>query len=109
MTTYVAQFPSGEGKWEVPFSRTNVHPRWSRKGDRLSVMDELANLVEFPVDRTRGFEIAAPQSPIPSRALYGGGYDRSTDDTQFLVPLVSRGTSNAGRLLVVQNWQPRVP
>lgn len=60
MTTLVSQFPSGDGKWEVPFSGTNVHPRWSRTGDRLSVMDDLARIVEFPVDRTRGMEIAAP-------------------------------------------------
>jgi hypothetical protein len=106
MTTLVSQFPSGDGKWEVPFSGTNVHPRWSRTGDRLSVMDDLARIVEFPVDSTRGMEIAAPLARIQSRASYGGGYDLSANGEQLLVPVISTGPANAGRLLVVQNWRP---
>jgi eukaryotic-like serine/threonine-protein kinase len=103
MSTYLAQFPGGDGKWELPFSGANLNPRWSRSSDRLSVMDERGRIVEFPIDRTRGFEIAAPMTPIPSGLVYGTGYDRSADGVQFLVPVVS---TEAGRLLVVQNWRP---
>ena len=109
MSTYVAQFPSGNGKWEVPISGTNIFPRWSRDGKRLLVMDDRARIVEFPVDRTRGFELAPPLPPIPSRASYGGGYDPSADGTQFLVPVISNNASEAGRLLVVQHWRPSAP
>ena len=108
MTTFVAQFPSGDGKWEVPFGGTNTNPRWSRKSDRLSVLDERTRIVEFPVDRTRGFAIAAPLAPISARGLSSGGYDRSADGEQFLAPVTS-ASSNAGGLLVVQNWRPATP
>jgi eukaryotic-like serine/threonine-protein kinase len=109
MSTYVSQFPSGDGKWEVPFTArgTNVHARWSRTGDRLSVMDEIGGIVEFPIDRSRGFDIGPSLTRIPSQAPYGGGYDRSADGERFLVPVVSTGTAGAGRLLVVQNWRPQ--
>jgi Tol biopolymer transport system component len=105
MSTYVAQFPSGNGKWELPFGGANLNPRWSRKGDRISMMDDRSRIIEFPVDRTRGFAIAAPLTPISSRSVYGAGYDRSPDGAQFLVPL----TTEAGRLLVLQNWRPAGP
>jgi hypothetical protein len=65
MSTYVTQLPSGDGKWEIPANGTNLNPRWSGKSDRLSVMDERGRIVEFPVDRTRGFDIAPPVTPIP--------------------------------------------
>jgi eukaryotic-like serine/threonine-protein kinase len=109
LSTYVAPFPSGDGKWELPFSGANMNPRWGGKSDRISVMDERARIVEFPVDRTHGLEIAAALTPIPSRSAYGAGYDRSADGAQFLVPVVSTATSDAGRLLVVQNWRPPAP
>jgi dipeptidyl aminopeptidase/acylaminoacyl peptidase len=105
MATYVSQFPSGDGKWEVTLGRTHVHTRWSRTGERLFVMDDLARIVEFPVDRTRGFAIGAPLARIPSQSRYGGGYDLSADGTQFLVPVVAT-SAGAQRLLVVQHWRP---
>jgi hypothetical protein len=107
MSTYVSQFPSGNGKWTVPFDRTNVSPRWSATGHRLIVMDDLGRIVEFPVDRSHGVDFGAPLEPIPSRATYGGGYDRAAGDAQFLVPVTRAGLAGAGRLLVVQDWQPQ--
>ena len=86
-------------------SRSHVDVRPT--SDCLFVMDERGRIIAFPVDRTRGFDIAAPLTPILSGASYGAGYDRAADGTQFLLPVVSRGTSNAGRLLVVQNWRRR--
>jgi serine/threonine-protein kinase len=106
MSTFVAQFPSGDGKWEVPLSETNTMPRWSLKGDRLFVVDDQDRIVELPVDRSRGVEIGAPLTRISANALNNGGYDRSADGTQFLVPVLSTSGPNAGRLLVVQNWSP---
>jgi serine/threonine-protein kinase len=105
MSTFVSQFPSGEGKWEVPINETTTMPRWSRTGDRLYVVDERDRIVEFPVDRRQGVEIGAPLTRISANALNNGGYDRSPDGTQFLIPVLS-STTNASRLLVVQNWSP---
>jgi hypothetical protein len=90
----------------VPLSETNTMPRWSLKGDRLFVVDDQDRIVELPVDRSRGVEIGAPLTRISANALNNGGYDRSADGTQFLVPVLSTSGPNAGRLLVVQNWSP---
>ena len=102
---FVSQFPSGQGKWQLPLGYANW-PRWSAKGDRLYVIDELTRIIELPVDRTRLFEVGAPITRIPGNALFTGGYDRSADGTQFLVPVASTGVLSAARLLVVENWRP---
>jgi eukaryotic-like serine/threonine-protein kinase len=104
-SVFVSQFPSGQGKWQLPLGYANW-PRWSAKGDRLYVIDELARIIELPVDRTRLFEVGAPMTRIPGNMLLRGGYDRSTDGTRFLVPVASTGALAVARVLVVQNWKP---
>jgi hypothetical protein len=106
MSVFVSQFPSGEGKWQLPIAGVATQPRWSATGDRLYVSDELDRIVEFPVDRTRVFEIGAPLARIPANVLTLSGYDRSLDGTQFLVPIPAPGAEAAARLLVIQNWRP---
>jgi serine/threonine protein kinase len=106
MSAYVSQFPSGEGKWQMPIAGVAIQPRWSANGDRLYISDELDRIVEFPVDRTRLFEIGAPLARIPANVLTLFGYDRSLDGSQFLVPIPPPGAVAAARLLVIQHWRP---
>jgi hypothetical protein len=106
MSAYVSQFPSGEGKWQLPIAGVATQPRWSASGDRLYISDELDRIVEFPVDRTRLFEIGAPLARIPANVLTLSGYDRSLDGSQFLVPVPPPGAVAAARLLVIQHWRP---
>jgi eukaryotic-like serine/threonine-protein kinase len=104
-TVFVAQFPDGQGKWQVPVAGITAFPRWSAKGDRLYVRDEMEDILELPVDRTRLFEIGAATARVSGSAAGMNGYDRSADGTQFLVPIAPDG-GPAGKLLVVQNWRP---
>jgi len=104
-SVYVSQFPSGQGKWQLPLGFANW-PRWSPKGDRMYVTDELARIIELPVDRTRLFEVGAPIARTPGNPLLTGGFDRSVDGTQFLIPIAPTGALTPGRLLVAQNWRP---
>jgi tRNA A-37 threonylcarbamoyl transferase component Bud32/dipeptidyl aminopeptidase/acylaminoacyl peptidase len=106
MSAYVSQFPSGEGKWQLPIAGVVTQPRWSASGDRLFVSDELDRIVEFPVDRTRLFEIGAPLARVPANVLTISGYDLSHDGSQFLVPIPPAGAAAAARLLVIQHWRP---
>ena len=102
---YVTQLPDGQGKWQVPVAGASALPRWGAKSDRLYIADEMGDILELPVDRTRGFEIGAPTARIPGNAGPINGYDRSADGTQFLVPIMA-GAGPAGRLLVAQHWRP---
>jgi hypothetical protein len=104
-SVFVSQFPGGQGKWQVPLGYARW-PRWSPKGDRLYVADEIHRIIELPVDRSRSFEIGAPSARIVGNALMVGGYDRATNGTEFLVPVASTGGFAPARLLVVQNWTP---
>jgi Tol biopolymer transport system component len=104
-SVFVSQFPGGEGKWQVPLGYARW-PRWSPKGDRLYVSDEINRIIELPVDRSRSFEIGAPSARIVGNALMVGGFDRSATGTEFLVPVASTGAFAPARLLVIQNWTP---
>jgi dipeptidyl aminopeptidase/acylaminoacyl peptidase len=101
--TFVSQFPSGEGKWQVPLGFSQL-PRWSVKGDRLYVLDELRRIVELPVDLSASFEVGAPLTRISNNSLIGG-YDVSRDGNEFLLPVAPATALASGRLLVVQNWK----
>ena len=106
MSAFVSQFPSGEGKWQLPIAGVVTQPRWSAGGDRLYVSDELYRIVEFPVDRTRSLDVGAPRARVPVSVLALSGFDRSLDGTRFLVPVPPAAGEPAARLLVIQNWRP---
>lgn len=74
--------------------------------DRRSVGGELDRIIEFPVDRTRAFDIGAPLARAPAKALAMSGFDRSLDGTQFLVPVPPGAAAALSRLFVIQNWRP---
>jgi hypothetical protein len=102
---YVTRFPSGEGKWEV-FRGYSRSPRWGAKGDRLYVADDLQRIAQIDVDLTASFSVGAATVRIPAGVFPAAGFDRSLDDTQFIVP---RSPTDAGRppsILIVQNWAP---
>jgi hypothetical protein len=105
MSAYVSQFPSGEGKWQLPIAGVVTQPRWSASGDRLYISDELDRIVEFPVDRTRLLEIGAPLARVPANVLTMSGFDLSPDGSQFLTPIPPPGAEAAARLLVIQHWR----
>jgi len=102
---YVTRFPSGEGKWEV-FQGYAGAPRWGAKGDRLYITDDLQRIAQIDVDLTATFSAGAPTVRIPAGVYPASGFDRSLDDTQFIVP---RSPTDPGRppsILIVQNWSP---
>jgi hypothetical protein len=105
-TVYVAQFPDGQGTWQVPVAGISRTPRWSPTGDRLYIIEELGDILELPVDRSRLFELGAVSARISGNAVPMGGYDRSPDGTQFLTS-VTQSSAPAGRLLLVENWRPQ--
>jgi Tol biopolymer transport system component len=105
MQVYISQLSGGAGKWQVPLGYAHFS-RWSAKGDRVYVLDELDRIVEFPIDRTRLFDIGPPTARIPGTQALRGGWDRSGDPTQFLVPIGPASALTASRLLVVEHWRP---
>jgi hypothetical protein len=107
-SVFVSQFPGGQGKWQVPLGYARW-PRWSAKGDRLYVTDEIHRIIELPVDRSRSFEIGSPTARIAGNPLMIGGYDRAENGTEFLVAVATTGGFAPARLLVVQNWTPEPP
>jgi Tol biopolymer transport system component len=102
---YFSQLSGGPGKWQVPLAYAPF-VRWSAKGDRVYVMDELERIVEFPIDRTRGFDLGAPTARIPGTTALRAGWDRTADPSRFLVPFGPAGALAVSRLLVVENWRP---
>jgi Tol biopolymer transport system component len=103
---FISQFSGGPAKWQVPLGYA-FFPRWSTKGNRVYVTDELdENIVEFPIDRTRSFEIGPPTARIPGTTALRAGWDRTADPTKFLVPIGPASALTASRLLVVENWRP---
>ena len=105
MQVYISQLSGGPGKWQLPLGYAHFS-RWSAKGDRVYVLDELDRIVEFPIDRTRLFDFGPPTAPIPGTPALRGGWDRSGDPTQFLVPIGPASALTVSRLLVVENWRP---
>jgi serine/threonine-protein kinase len=104
---FVTKFPVAEGKWEIPV-RLAVEPRWSANGDRLFVYDELARLVEVPVDVKGTFQAGNPQIRIQALGMQrGNGFDRMKDGKSFLVPLPASATDSQARILVIRNWSPK--
>ncbi len=101
---FVTQFPDGRGKWEIPV-RLATEPRWSANGDRLFVLDELARLVEVPVDLKGAFTAGKPQIRIAVPGFErGAGFDRTKDGKSFLIPLPPSATGTHTRVLVIKNW-----
>jgi serine/threonine-protein kinase len=103
--TYISQLSGGPGKWQVPLAYAPF-VRWSAKGDRVYVLDELDRIVEFPIDRTRLFEIGAPTARIPGTTALRSGWDRTDNPREFLVPIGPASALTVSRLLVVENWRP---
>ena len=104
-SVFVTRFPVADGKWEVPV-RLAVFPRWSAKGDRLFVFDELSRLVEVPVDLGRSFAAGVPAVRLSGLAVQvTAGYDRFPDGTSFIVPLAPAATTSATQVqvLVIRN------
>jgi dipeptidyl aminopeptidase/acylaminoacyl peptidase len=101
---YISQL-SGPGKWQVPLAYAPF-VRWSVKGDRVYVLDELERIVEFPIDRTRRFDIGAPTARIPGTTALRSGWDRTANPAEFLVPVGPASALTVSRLLVVENWRP---
>ena len=104
---FVTTFPVALGKWEIPV-RLAVSPRWSPKGDRLFVFDELSRIVEVPVDVTGAFSAGRPEIRIPAiGSQRANGYDVSRDGKTFLIPLPQSATDTQTRILIIRNWRPR--
>ena len=104
---FVTKFPVAEGKWEIPV-RLATEPRWSAAGDRLFVIDELARLVEVPVDLKGTFAAGNPVIRIAALGMQrGSGFDRTKDGKSFIVPLPPSATDSEARILVIKNWRPR--
>ncbi|MCA1558862.1 MAG: protein kinase [Acidobacteria bacterium] len=103
-TVYVTRFPSGEGKWEV-FPGYSGSPRWGAKGDRIYVADDLHRIAQIE-DLTGSFSAGAPNVRIPAGVYPASGFDRSLDDTQFIVPRSPTAASRPPSILIVQNWSP---
>jgi Tol biopolymer transport system component len=103
---FVTQFPDGGGKWEIPV-RMATDPRWSAKGDRLFVLDELSRVVEVPVDLKGTFTAGKPQVRFAAPGVQRGlGFDVSRDARSFLFPLPPSATDSHTTMLVVRNWKP---
>jgi Tol biopolymer transport system component len=102
---FVSQFPDGGGKWEIPV-RLATEPRWSANGDRLFVLDELARVVEVPVDLKGTFSAGKPRVRVAAPGFQrGAGFDRTKDGKSFLIPLPPSATDTHTRVLVIKNWR----
>ncbi|TAK12225.1 MAG: serine/threonine-protein kinase, partial [Acidobacteria bacterium] len=104
---FVTRLPKADGKWELPV-RLATEPRWSANGDRLFVTDELARLVEVPVDLRTTFSAGAPVIRMHSLGMVrGNGYDRFKDGQSFVVPLPPAAIDTQTRVLIIRNWSPK--
>ena len=104
---FVTKFPVAEGRWEIPV-RLAVEPRWSASGDRLFVYDELARVVEVPVDVKGTFVAGNPRIRIPALGMQRGtGFDRTKDGKSFVLPLPPSAIDTQARILLIKNWRPK--
>ena len=80
-------------------------PRWSANGDRLFVFDELAQIVEVPVDLRTSFVAGVPvvrTTALGTQAT--SGFDLDRDGKSFIVPLPPSATDSQTRILLIRNW-----
>jgi hypothetical protein len=80
--------------------------RWSAKGDRLYVTDELARIIEMPRRPYATVRRRRPDGAHTGEPVVNGRVRSTADATRFLVPIAPTGEFTPGRLLVVQNWRP---
>ena len=103
---YITTFPAGRGKWQV--SKTGGgSPRWSRSGDRL-YFDSANHLMESLIEGTPAPSAATPVDLFAAEGLavrlVTFGFDRSPDNTRFLMPRPTNAFSNIGVLLLIEQW-----
>jgi Tol biopolymer transport system component len=103
---FITTFPAGQGRWQVS-KGGGTSPRWSGSGDRLYF--ELANhLMESVIERTPAPAPDTPKDLLAGEALAVRlatfGFDRSADDSRFLVPRPTNALSDNGALLLIEQW-----
>jgi hypothetical protein len=103
---YMTTYPAGQGKWQVS-EAGGGSPRWSRSGDRL-YFDSANHLMESVIERTPAPSAATPVELFAAEAiavrLVTFGFDRASDDRQFLMPRPTNAFSDAGTLLLIEQW-----
>jgi eukaryotic-like serine/threonine-protein kinase len=103
---YITTFPAGQGKWQVSKAGGGA-PRWSRTGDRL-YFDSANHMMESVIERTPAPAAATPVDLFAGEALavrlVTFGFDRSIDDSRFLVPRPTSALSDIGALLLIEQW-----
>jgi eukaryotic-like serine/threonine-protein kinase len=103
---FITTFPAGQGKWQVS-KAGGGSPRWSRSGDRL-YFDSVNHLMESLIERTPAPAAATPVDLFAGDGLavrlVTFGFDRSPDDTRFLVPRPTSALSDIGGLLLIEQW-----
>jgi len=103
---FITTFPASQGKWQVSKSGGG-NPRWSRSGDRL-YFDSVNHMMESFIERTPAPAAGTPVELFAGEALavrlVTFGFDRSLDDSRFLVPRPTNALSDIGALMLIEQW-----
>ena len=103
---FITTFPASQGKWQVSKSGGG-NPRWSRSGDRL-YFDSVNHMMESFIERTPAPVAGTPIELFAGEALavrlVTFGFDRSLDDSRFLVPRPTNALSDIGALMLIEQW-----
>jgi serine/threonine-protein kinase len=118
---YVRPFPDAQGgKWQVS-TQGGINPQWANSGDELFFIDGNGQMVAAQVSTEgQSFRVGQRRTlfSVSERFLVAGpnyaSYDVQPDDQRFIMVQVGGGgSSEAGRLVVVQNafefLESRVP
>ena len=102
---FITMFP-GQGKWQVS-KNGGGSPRWSGSGDRL-YFDSANHMMEALIERTPAPAAGTPVDLFAGEALavrlVTFGYERSSDDSRFLVPRPTNALSDIGGLILIEQW-----
>jgi Tol biopolymer transport system component len=106
---FVTRFPGGDGRWEVAggVGSQGAALRWGARGDRLYYLNRAYEIVEADITTIPAFTIRS--SRVLSRISLGGvtigdAFDRSPDDTKFLVTLTNAPPGTDSRVVVIESW-----
>ncbi len=103
---FITTFPAGQGKWQVS-KNGGGSPRWSGSGDRL-YFDSANHMMESFIERTPSPAAGTPKDLFAGEGLavrlVTFGFDRSLDDSRFLLPRPTNALSDIGALMLIEQW-----
>ncbi|MBI4474820.1 MAG: PD40 domain-containing protein [Acidobacteria bacterium] len=117
---YVQPFPATGARYQLPISRDNHHPVWSRDGKELFYTPGPGEFDVISVTTAPGFSFGNPMPVLFKLNLYAPIFPRPYDVTPDgkLIGLISPDESDSGavptaQIFVVLNWfqalRQRVP